>query len=45
MLGILANYANNPIPLDNLAFVADGLHAGSDFHSNNLLNLELYQVP
>jgi hypothetical protein len=32
MLGILANNANNPIPLDNLAFITDGLHAGSDFH-------------
>jgi hypothetical protein len=33
MLWILANNANNPIPLYNLAFIANGLHAGSDFHS------------
>jgi hypothetical protein len=35
MLGILANYANNPIPFNNLAFIADGLHARSDFHRFN----------
>jgi len=32
MLGILANNANNPIPLDNFALIADGLHARSNFH-------------
>jgi hypothetical protein len=33
MLGILANNADNPIALDNFALVANGLHAGSNFHS------------
>jgi len=33
MLGILAYNANNPIAFDDFAFVADGLHACSNFHS------------
>jgi len=32
MLGILAYNANNPIALDNFAFVANRLHARSNFH-------------
>jgi hypothetical protein len=32
MFGILANNANNPVPLNYFAFVADWLYAGPDFH-------------
>jgi len=37
MFGILANNADNPIPFNNLAFIANGLYAGSDFHSLYIL--------
>jgi len=32
VLGILTNYADNSIPLDNLAFIAYAFNAGPDFH-------------
>jgi hypothetical protein len=33
VLGVLANDAYYPVPFDDLAFIANALDAGSDFHA------------
>ena len=38
MFGILANNADNPIPLDNFAFVANRFNTRPDFHPFPLIN-------
>ena len=42
MLGIFTNNADYPIPFDYFAFIANGLHAGFNFHSLYSPNSETF---